>query len=382
MKADVVIGANFGDEGKGLVTDYLCSVSQKPTTVVRFNGGAQAGHTVVDPKAGRFVFHHIGAGSFVGASTYLHTTFIVDPVAWLREWRQWTAAKRTIRGIAVSPHAFLSVPYDWMLNHTAEKIRVQRHGSCGLGIHETMVRCEEQDTLTCASDLNLDVADFRERVKGLRGYALRRLENMRVSDKMYVQVGRLIQDNSLLEEYVDAAIKLRHCLSVSPDTLAKDHLVFEGAQGLGLDQRHEFFPYVTHSNTGLTNVVQWKQTAVDELDVYYVMRPYATRHGPGPFPTERSDLRYYDNTNCKNEYQGELRFGTFDVELVSKNILRDLKEALQTTDKTIHPRLVITHMDEVGHDEGMKVWHDIEDATGLKVALTSYGPTRNDVRTT
>ena len=77
----IVIGANFGDEGKGLMTDYFCS--QAPPTEgvlnVRFNGGAQAGHTVVAPDGRRHIFGHLGAGSFLpNVATYLTSDFIIN----------------------------------------------------------------------------------------------------------------------------------------------------------------------------------------------------------------------------------------------------------------------------------------------------------------
>ena len=76
-QASVVIGANFGDEGKGLMTDFL---SEPEGVVVRFNGGAQAGHTVTEPGGTRHVFHHYGAGAFKGASTFLSRHFVSNPL--------------------------------------------------------------------------------------------------------------------------------------------------------------------------------------------------------------------------------------------------------------------------------------------------------------
>ena len=78
IPATVVIGANFGDEGKGLITDFETR-RQDAQLVARFNGGAQAGHTVVTDAGQRHVFGHISAGTFAGASTYLASTFIVNP---------------------------------------------------------------------------------------------------------------------------------------------------------------------------------------------------------------------------------------------------------------------------------------------------------------
>ena len=86
MIARIVIGANFGDEGKGLVTDYLCS--QGAGVVVRFNGGAQAGHTVVTPEGERHVFRHFGSGTFLGVPTFLSQFFVCNPILFFEERKQ------------------------------------------------------------------------------------------------------------------------------------------------------------------------------------------------------------------------------------------------------------------------------------------------------
>lgn len=83
MKARVVIGSSFGDCGKGLVTDYLCS--QGAGIVVRFNGGANAGHTVVTPDGQRHVFSHFGSGTLLGVPTFLSSFFVCNPIQFAKE---------------------------------------------------------------------------------------------------------------------------------------------------------------------------------------------------------------------------------------------------------------------------------------------------------
>lgn len=88
-KIKVVIGSGFGDEGKGLMTDYFCSSFPRDESVlnVRFNGGAQAGHTVVTPYGLRHVFGHFGAGSFLpNVVTYLSSEFLVNPILFRKEY--------------------------------------------------------------------------------------------------------------------------------------------------------------------------------------------------------------------------------------------------------------------------------------------------------
>lgn len=109
MGARVVIGANFGDEGKGLVTDWLCA--QGAGVVVRFNGGAQAGHTVETPE-GRHVFHHLGSGTFCNVPTYLSQYFICNPILFLHELERLQASKCKGRILEVVPaHNGVQVKY-------------------------------------------------------------------------------------------------------------------------------------------------------------------------------------------------------------------------------------------------------------------------------
>lgn len=143
----VVIGANFGDEGKGLITDYFCKRLSENGSVlnIRFNGGAQAGHTVVVPTLGqqkRHVFSHFGAGSFVNdTDTYLSGNFILNPILFCRERDEvyrnfWFYPK-----VYIHENCKITTPFDMLVNQIVERSRGdQRHGSCGVGINETVVR--------------------------------------------------------------------------------------------------------------------------------------------------------------------------------------------------------------------------------------------------
>src|ERR1700721_2544919 len=99
-KADIVIGSAFGDEGKGLITDYLCTHSTAKTCVVRFNGGAQAGHTVEMPDGKRHIFSHFGSGSFARTPTYLSSYFVCNPIIFKRECKE-------LAPLNVSPTVFV-----------------------------------------------------------------------------------------------------------------------------------------------------------------------------------------------------------------------------------------------------------------------------------
>lgn len=153
MKAYAVLGANFGDEGKGLTTDYLASQQTNNSIVVRFNGGAQAAHTVQTPLNQRHVFKHIGSGSFCNSATFLSEFFICNPLLFRNEYEQLLNYNLTPQ-IYVHPQAIITTPYDMMINQIAEEHRGNnRHGSCGVGINETVERSVHPEFTLRVQDL-------------------------------------------------------------------------------------------------------------------------------------------------------------------------------------------------------------------------------------
>jgi adenylosuccinate synthase len=140
-----------------------------------------------------------------------------------------------------------------------------------------------------------------------------------------------------------------------------------------LDERHRFFPHVTRSRTGLANVIQIAgEIGLNKLDVVYVIRAYMTRHGAGPFPTERPGLSFPDPTNAPNEWQGALRFGELDLSLLAESIANDRKEAGRLA---VSPRLAVTCLDQVPGADPV----EIAAACGPELGYTSRGPSRDRV---
>lgn len=132
-------------------------------------------------------------------------------------------------------------------------------------------------------------------------------------------------------------------------------LLFEGAQGLLLDQDRGFFPHVTRSNTGLRNALALAaELDLTELEVTYVTRPYTTRHGAGPLPHELPEKPYpgiVDATNLPNDWQGVSRFGWLDLSVLKDAIVRDLQEVRRLPGLTAKPRLAVTCLDQIGSDK-------------------------------
>jgi adenylosuccinate synthase len=346
MRAQAVVGANWGDEGKGLVVDWLCSKGDVGV-VVRFNGGAQAGHTVVTPGGDRHVFRSIGSGSFYGVPTFLSSFVSVNPIAFFLELKQLAALKVTPE-VYASPECLVTTFADVIINRRVEDARGKgRHGSCGMGIGETVDRSQ-------LPELKITMADI---------YSQANLESKlaEICDKYALfRTGKVINEPRMAESFLKACKALPEHMPPAGIGQCKDP-VFEGAQGLLLDQGNkEYFPHVSRSYTGLKNVrILCAQAGIETIEPYYVTRTYLTRHGAGPLPGEDPKLSYPDDTNVAGDYQGPLRFAPLNPKELIGRIYRD-------ADK-LPVKTVVTHRDQL-------------ELADFKSDFSSYGPTRDDVR--
>jgi adenylosuccinate synthase len=307
-----VIGANYGDEGKGLVVDAL---SDSKTLVVRYNGGAQAGHTVVTPDGRRHAFSHVGAGVFNGAATLLSRFFIVNPVGlWNEMWALNTNFGLFPR-IYIDPVAVITTPYDIAINQAVEKARGSLcHGSCGVGINETVERSENFRYRITMADL---------RLPGVIQRKLKKIEEEWVPFRCAeLGLSAVVLESSALESWLGLLKWLNEFPQRQDGQVIKavrGQVIFEGAQGLCLDQTKGKFPHVTRSNTGVKNIAQiLSQAGIDEeVKLIYTTRCYLTRHGRGELPSEISGNRppwpgIVDETNVPNEWQGTLRYALLE----------------------------------------------------------------------
>lgn len=320
-KIKVVIGSGFGDEGKGLMTDYFCSQFPKdePVLNVRFNGGAQAGHTVVTPDGRRHVFGHFGAGSFLpNVATYLSSDFLVNPILFRREYEK--LSDLGIRPLVyMHPRCLLTIPQDMMINQMVERFRdANRHGSCGVGIFETIYRSKVDGTINLSTALDgKTIARLTD-----RDYSSWHLTELGVSSVSDYDK-ELLSNQNIAAHYIEDVRFLKNHVIIADENILNrfKSVVFEGAQGLMLDQNNrDYFPHLTPSNTGVTNaMVCIARSEIDndyEMEVCYVTRTYSTRHGAGRFdmecPREMMMGVMEDKTNHRNEFQGSFRYGLFD----------------------------------------------------------------------
>ena len=333
--SQIIIGSLWGDEAKGHMTHILSQHSSSSNTiVVRFNGGSQASHTVICSDKKWHAFKHHGSGTFNGASTYLSSHFIVNVMQFVFESEKLKNMLGFIPNVYVNPKAIVTTPYDEIINQEIENMRGQkRHGSCGLGINETVLRCETEHRLT-VSDLYFEDI-LKKKLEKIRDEYVPmhiKTEYGLSMDDLPDSFKERLSDNMLITHFVFFAKEFLKKIKVfSTKILCQfDNIIFEGAQGLLLDQNNtEMYPHVTTSNTGTKNALEILNNIGynEPIEVFYMCRAYMTRHGAGPFPHELSGIPYEkfeDKNNVPNQFQGSLRFSYMDYDVLAKAINKDL----------------------------------------------------------
>lgn len=387
-----VIGSGYGDEGKGLMTDYLAANGEAPA-VVRTNGGAQAGHTVQTPDGRRHVFHHIGSGALAGAPTHLSQFFVSNPVFFMRE-RQAVMDLRGNVAVTVDPRSIITTPYDMMINQVVERARgAARHGSCGMGFGEAIERSLRPEFALRFSDLARG-ADHVEQVVGRirREWAPHRLAQLGLEEQAR-QFGEMLLSEDLVQGFIADCAAFWNSTAPLPDANIPDGAIFEGAQGLLLDQDYGAFPHVTRSNTGLKNMLLVSlEAGVGSIDVTYMTRAYSTRHGAGPFAFEDADmewLKMVDPTNEPNDWQGTIRTAPLDLDTLADAIGHDLVQVAPSIE--VRASVGISCVDQVAPQMKIGINGSVQevrradladlvaDSVGLEVSKMSFGPTRNNV---
>lgn len=295
MKAVIVADLGFGDSGKGTMTDYLVR-QLDARLVVRFNGGAQAGHTVVAPDGRKHTFSQFGAGSLVpGVHTHLSRFMVVHPGGLLREAEVLGCG---LDGVTISPQALVTTPFHVAANHIRE--RRQRHGSCGLGVGETVA-----DSLAFPEDAI--------RFCDLASPSLLRRKLLRLQSRKWSELGPdpVLESRTVIEEWMALVGSLR---VATAEDVFRETVVFEGAQGVLLDEWRGFHPHTTWSTCTFDNALSLLQGYPGEVVRLGVLRSYMTRHGNGPLPTE-VDLGLEESDNVHGPWQGAFRTGWADAVL-------------------------------------------------------------------
>lgn len=396
-----VIGASYGDEGKGLITDYLARTTS-PDYVIRFNGGAQAGHTVVTPDK-RHVFKHLGAGTFAGIPTVLSEYFLCNPILFNAELAE---LRNVAPDVIVDENALVTTPFDMLVNQAIERIRGRdKHGSCGIGINETVTRSEKTAFAIRVQDL---VSEQTLRFKLqliIDQYYPQRIIQLGLNVEQAEELMTKLKSSTFTEGFIIECERFLSAVRLIDDIkdLKPTSVVFEGAQGLALDEFSKDFPHVTRSRTGLHNVLRLcHRLGINNLVPTYVTRSYLTRHGAGPFPNEllihhgrglKPFHQVVDQTNVENEHQGRLRFAHLDIDQVAERIKHDLKQLSLHKSVSVRPAMIaITCLDQA--DESMSFYHGgivqhiwkhdlpliMKRELGIQDSLVSEGPMADNVK--
>ena len=363
MRAEAVIGANYGDEGKGLFTDWLCANRPNPI-VVMANGGSQRGHTVELKDGKRHVFHHFGAGTFRGASTYFAKTFLLNPMQFVKEHEEL----KKLGYVPFScrdPRCIIQLPCDIALNWHIEKSRGDsKHGSVGCGIWETKYRMYNGDS--CTLDAFCEMA-YDGKVNYIKSQA-RKYRDLRCAEEGFdnhADIYDLFMSSGFIDHFIADCMTMRQlCKGILIDEMHKSFddvtLVFENGQGLKLDQ---FYGAADEANTtpsftGSIGIAKFlnddcSKIATSDVTLNYISRTYLTKHGAGKFTEESvfgSDkFSFYDETNVDNEWQDNLRFAKLDVPALIQRCVRDcnMMKQLLMSKTAVKMNLVMTHANEI-----------------------------------
>ncbi len=352
-RAIFIADLGFGDAGKGTITDFLarrCAAH----TVVRYNGGPQTAHNVVDAAGRHHTFSQFTSAMFVPDTRTLLTRFmLINPLNMLKEARhlETCGIPGALQRVQIDRRALVITPFQRALNRLREIARgAKRHGSCGEGIGECMADAlATGNTVLCAGDL----AD--------RAALLRKLRIMRdAKERDFAELAPLLPQTEAVQQecqvftdpgYLATCIDVYHffaqCVEIVDETdihalfARTGTMLFEGAQGVLLDENYGFAPYTTWSTTTFANAEALVQENAYTGQVLKlgVTRAYATRHGAGPFPTEDPQLVSLlpEPHNTWNDWQREFRVGYYD--LVAARYARDVVGELDY--------LAITHADRL-----------------------------------
>lgn len=364
----VVIGANYGDEGKGLMVRHFSQQAKKSgynPIVIFHNGTAQRGHTVDYSESKKHIYHHFGSGTLDDVPTYFDSTFLIHPMEWCKEinsLQNWMKSAALPKNYC-HPCCKVITPFDILVDlSTQEYIEIKsgerEYGSCNYG---SWCANERDITVRLIDFMYKDDSIIKEKLMAVWESCLR------VIEKRGVDVNILSHE---LKKYFTDKVNVYQLISIFLVDIKKfmlynnivvpsdcmdnfDYLIFEGGQGLGLDKNVDS-EWTTTSNTGLNNPLLFLNNKVSSpfnAEVCYVTRTYLTRHGKGQLENEvtKDEINkdMIDKTNVFNDSQGNLRYGFIDKELQEERIMKDFSKV--ENDSRFKRTLAITHCNEYGY---------------------------------
>jgi len=324
-----IVDLAYGDCGKGTIADFLTRQTGAHT-IVRFNGGPQAAHHVVTSDGRQHAFSQFGSGSFIpGTRTLLSRFILIEPYALLNEANHLAdlGVHNPLDNLYIDARCPVITPAHQAANRLREIARGNRaHGTCGMGVGEAMLDLiEHPEILLYAQDLadRSVVAGKLRAIRAIKADQFRDSIALTVSHPNAQFNALTLLDDSWISAATDNYAELaRHAHVVDPATASRiigapGTVIFEGAQGVLLDQTLGFHPHTTWSNSTFANA----QILLDESGHrgrrtrIGVLRTYFTRHGAGPFVTENLSLSRAlpESHNSDIGWQGRFRVGVFDA---------------------------------------------------------------------
>ncbi|MFM1653514.1 adenylosuccinate synthase [Brevibacillus sp. B_LB10_24] len=283
MSSVVVVGSQWGDEGKGKITDYLAETAE---VVARYQGGNNAGHTIIF-NGNKYKLHLIPSGIFYKDKVcVIGNGMVIDPKALVTELEYLHGFGFSTKQLKISNRAHLIMPYHIKLDSVEEESK----GANKIGTTRKGIGPAYMDK---AARIGIRVADLLDRDEFERKLSRNLAEKNRLFEKLYETSGFDLQE--VLEEYLGYAEIIRPYVAdtsvVLNDAIDQgNRVLFEGAQGVMLDIDQGTYPYVTSSNPIAGGVTIGSGVGPTKIhQVIGVAKAYTTRVGDGPFPTELHD---------------------------------------------------------------------------------------------
>ncbi|MGJ4787257.1 adenylosuccinate synthetase [Leptospira koniambonensis] len=338
---------SFGDCGKGIFTDFLTR-RWKADTIVRFNGGAQAGHNVVLPNGQHHTFSQFGAGSFVPkVETILASPVLIHPGALLveAEFLNRLGINDILNRLFIDPRCRVITPFHQAAGRLRELLREDKaHGTCGVGIGETVqYSLNFPESTLFFEDLN-QPSRVLDKLEEIRKNLLSEFSKIEVHKSgIILNEYNVLNNTNIANDWLNIIkIVTRSVTTLTSSRIAEklhssSTSLFEGAQGILLDENFGFHPHTTWSSTHANYLndlsIEWELP--EPILHFGILRTYTTRHGNGPLPTQDPNLNFPELHNSNEGWQGKFRCGHPDEILI--------KYALSCVGKL--SGLLVSHLD-------------------------------------
>ena len=350
----ILCGMQYGDEGKGTFVDYLAH-KYNINCVVKYNGGSQASHTVITPDGILHKFSQLGSGMFLeDCHTFITENMVINLDNILVELERFS--KKTdipvcdlLERIHIHEKCFVVTPYHKLINKLRELSKgTNRRGSVGTGVSEVRTLLREPKNFPFEQPLGLSVKSIfdpystnpiKGRLEALQQYTEKFYQNnvkviwenipQELVSGLSKEIDFLLERHAFLrvsQMYIEkfrsvpTSINLKKCLyNAYETTFRKDYsrAIFEGSQGLLIDDVYGIKPNTTHLDT-TNNFALDISYYRDTIRKVGIAKAFSSRHGTGIFPTEASAVsqRIFDKNQDESFWNGKIRFGWFDAVLL------------------------------------------------------------------